>query len=199
MHRSWCHLVALSNKKNIISPPSAASYQLQSLLCFCLNRLDSTFRILNIHSPPHIIYPSRLAMNAQYVSFMYLWILCKLFPLRPTTTSVLVIFSKHGAFHANSKTVFHRRTREFENLWNTFDDIQVKYRQLRARRALSLFNDVPLRTRSALSLCKVNGDSALLALNGTALNSDNALLALSWVLVHCTYNSPANAAVIPPH
>ena len=39
------------------------------------------------------------------------------------------------------------------------------YPQLRARRVLSLFNNVPLRTRRALSLYKVNGDSALLALS----------------------------------
>ena len=40
--------------------------------------------------------------------------------------------------------------------------ITQSYHQLRARRALSLFNDVPLRTRRALSLYKVYGDSALL-------------------------------------
>ena len=42
-----------------------------------------------------------------------------------------------------------------------------------------LFKDVPLRTRMALSLYKVYGDSALLLLNRTSLNSVNALLALS--------------------
>ena len=42
-----------------------------------------------------------------------------------------------------------------------------------------LFKDVPLRTRRALSLYKVYGDSALLVLDGTLLNSINALLALS--------------------
>ena len=42
---------------------------------------------------------------------------------------------------------------------------------MRARRALSLFKDVPLRTRRALSL---------LVLNVTSLNSDSALLALNW-------------------
>ena len=54
------------------------------------------------------------------------------------------------------------------------------YRQLRARRALSIFKDVPLRTRRALSLYKAYGNSALLVLNGTSLNSDNTLLALNW-------------------
>ena len=42
-----------------------------------------------------------------------------------------------------------------------------------------MFKDVPLRTRRALSLYKVCGDSALLVLNGTSLNSVNAFLALS--------------------
>ena len=46
----------------------------------------------------------------------------------------------------------------------------LQYHQLRARRALSLFKDVPLRTRRALSLYKVYGDSALLVLNRTSLN-----------------------------
>ena len=42
------------------------------------------------------------------------------------------------------------------------------YIQLRARRELSLFNNVPLRTRRALSLYKVYGDNALLVLSRTA-------------------------------
>ena len=54
------------------------------------------------------------------------------------------------------------------------------YCQLRTSRTLSLFNDVPLRTRRVQkSLYKVNGESALLVLNGTLLNSDNAPLVLS--------------------
>ena len=53
------------------------------------------------------------------------------------------------------------------------------YHQLRARRALMLFKDVPLRTKRGLSLYKVCGDSALLVLNGTLLNNVNVLLALS--------------------
>ena len=54
------------------------------------------------------------------------------------------------------------------------------YRQLRARRALSIFKDVPLRTSRVLSLYNVQGDSALLDLNRTSLNSDSALLAFNW-------------------
>ena len=50
------------------------------------------------------------------------------------------------------------------------------YHQLRARRALSIFKDVPLRTRRAQLLYKVYGDSVLLVLSGTSLNSDSALL-----------------------
>ena len=42
-----------------------------------------------------------------------------------------------------------------------------------------MFKDVPFRTRRALSMFKVYGDSAHLVLNGTLLNSVNALLALS--------------------
>ena len=53
------------------------------------------------------------------------------------------------------------------------------YRQLRARRALLQVKDVPLRTRRALLLYKVYGDSALLVLNGTSLICNNALLALN--------------------
>ena len=65
--------------------------------------------------------------------------------------------------------------------------------QFRVKRALSLYNDVLLRTRRVLSLCKsvllktrralllyrVYGNSALLVLNGTSLNI-NALLVLNW-------------------
>ena len=51
--------------------------------------------------------------------------------------------------------------------------------QFRARRELSLFNDVPLRTRRGLSLYKVYDDNALLVVNRTLLNNVNALLVLS--------------------
>ena len=58
--------------------------------------------------------------------------------------------------------------------------LTIWYRQLRARRALSIFKDVPSRTRKVLSLYKVYGNSALLVLNGTSLNIDSALLPLNW-------------------
>ena len=48
------------------------------------------------------------------------------------------------------------------------------YRQLRARRALSLFHNFRLRT-TALSLQTLYSDSALLILNRTLLNSDNII------------------------
>ena len=48
--------------------------------------------------------------------------------------------------------------------------------QLRARRALTLFNDVLLRTRRAL----MQSDIILLSLKGTPLHSINALLVLKW-------------------
>ena len=53
-------------------------------------------------------------------------------------------------------------------------------RQLRARRALLLFNNVLQGTRRALSLYKVYADSVLLILNAKSLNSVNTLLVLSW-------------------
>ena len=56
---------------------------------------------------------------------------------------------------------------------------QALYRQMRARRALLQLKEVPLRTRRALLLYKVYGDSALLVLNGTSLICNNALLALN--------------------
>ena len=47
-------------------------------------------------------------------------------------------------------------------------------RQFRAKRALSLFKDVPLRTRRVLSLYKVFSISLILVLNETSLNNDSA-------------------------
>ena len=44
---------------------------------------------------------------------------------------------------------------------------------------LSLFKEVPLRTRRAILLYKVYCDSALLVLNRTSLTSDRAPLALN--------------------
>ena len=58
--------------------------------------------------------------------------------------------------------------------------INESNRQLRTRRALTLFNDVPLRTRRTLLPQTLYSDSALLVLNGTSLNSVTALLALNW-------------------
>ena len=59
------------------------------------------------------------------------------------------------------------------------------YHQFRVRRSLSIFKDVLLRTKRALSLYKVYGDSALLVLNRTSLNSESALLALNWQCFLC--------------
>ena len=47
------------------------------------------------------------------------------------------------------------------------------YRQLRARRALSLFKDVPLKTRRALLLYKVYEDNCLLVINRTSFNHEH--------------------------
>ena len=70
-----------------------------------------------------------------------------------------------------------------QSLWQVYgkkNENKKKKSNLRARRALMLFTDVPLRTRRALSLYKVYGNSALLVLNGTSLNSDNTLLAVKY-------------------
>ena len=53
------------------------------------------------------------------------------------------------------------------------------YCQLISRRALSTFKDVLLRTRRALLLYNVYGDSILLVLNRTSLNSNSTFLALT--------------------
>ena len=55
----------------------------------------------------------------------------------------------------------------------------VIYRRLRTRRALTLLNHVPFRTRRVLSLYKVYGDSVVLVLNRIPLDSINAFLVLS--------------------
>ena len=65
--------------------------------------------------------------------------------------------------------------------------------QLRARRALMQFNNVPLITRMALLLHKVYGDNVLFVLNGTSMSSANALLVLSRrnmiISMTCIYQS----------
>ena len=56
--------------------------------------------------------------------------------------------------------------------------------RLRVRRALMLVQRCSaLNQKGAISLYKVNGDSALLVLNRTSSNNINALLALSWRVV----------------
>ena len=57
--------------------------------------------------------------------------------------------------------------------------LKMKIHQMKARRVLLQLKDVLLRTRRALSLYKVYGDSSLSVLNGTSLNCNNALLALN--------------------
>ena len=68
-------------------------------------------------------------------------------------------------------------------------EVSGSYRQLRARRTLSIFKDILLRTRRALMLYTVNGDSALLVLNGTSLKSGSVLLALNWRYLKITMKS----------
>ena len=50
---------------------------------------------------------------------------------------------------------------------------------IESQKGVSIFKDVPFRTRKALSLYKVYGDSALLVLNRTSLNSASTLLTLN--------------------
>ena len=67
------------------------------------------------------------------------------------------------------------------------------YCQMRTKRALPLFNYLPLRIRRGLKMYKVCGDSAFLVLNGISLNVINALLVLSrwyvcmYACIHCMY------------
>ena len=65
---------------------------------------------------------------------------------------------------------------------------------LRIRRALSIFKDVTLRIRRALSLYNVYGNSALLVLSRTSFYNDSVLLALNWryvviLFVKCLWQS----------
>ena len=84
------------------------------------------------------------------------------------------------------------------------------YRQVKARRALSLFDYVPLRTRRALyndrctkaiimmlSLYKVYDDNALLVLIRTSFNSVNALLVLSRLHNHYSWRVSSQRAISP--
>ena len=73
--------------------------------------------------------------------------------------------------HLNENNMFVKRVAESKDL--------RRPHQSRARRALTQFKDIPLRTKRALSLYKVYGDSILLVLNGTSLKIVNAILALS--------------------
>ena len=50
----------------------------------------------------------------------------------------------------------------------------------RQKSTSTIFKDVPLRTRRALSPETLYSDSALLVLNGTSWDIDSALLALNW-------------------
>ena len=70
--------------------------------------------------------------------------------------------------------------------------MKLIYRQLRARRMLLQIKDVPLRTRRALLLYKVYGNSALLVLNGTSLICNNTLLALNWRYASITLSPMRN-------
>ena len=59
---------------------------------------------------------------------------------------------------------------------------------------LAMFNEVPLKTRRALSLYKFYGISALCVLKGTSLNIINALL----VLRHQYCGLHTNSPCLPP-
>ena len=79
-----------------------------------------------------------------------------------------------GGQRRKLRTLKHKRDKNmFAMNWHI-------YWYLRARRALSIFKEVQLRTRMTLSLYNFYGDSPLLVLNGSVLNSDNALLVFIW-------------------
>ena len=87
-------------------------------------------------------------------------------PAEELVVNIWLLHVKLYSFMSGKNYVNHRR--------------DIVYRQLRARRALLKWKNVPLRTRRALLLYKVYGDSALLVLNGNSLICNNALLALNW-------------------
>ena len=61
--------------------------------------------------------------------------------------------------------------------------------QLRARRELSIFKDVPLRTRRVLSLYNVYGNSAILALNWWKSHINCEEIGWGWYLHGCILSS----------
>ena len=73
-----------------------------------------------------------------------------------------------------------------------------EYRQLRARSTLSTLNDVPLRTRRALTLYNVYGDSALLALNWCSfVYYDNIFFDSSCDVYLCVLYCKVNVCLVP--
>ena len=74
----------------------------------------------------------------------------------------------------------HEEKKAFSKVWENLCDLLLKYRRLGVRRALMLFNNLPLKIRRALLTWALYSASALLVLNWTSLNSGNALVALSW-------------------
>ena len=97
--------------------------------------------------------------------------------------STLLVLNGTSFNSINALLVLSRRYVYIVHIHSNKDflvNISQRYRQLRARRALLQIKAVPLRTRRALLLYKVNSSSALLVLNGTSLSCINALLALSW-------------------
>ena len=102
-------------------------------------------------------------------------------PQFPFKVSKNLLWKKSFQCWATSDWKLHPTTRS-SNQWNSQADAMAipTYRQLRARKALSIFKDVPLRTRMTLLLYNVYGNSALLVLSRTSLNTDSALLALNW-------------------
>ena len=93
--------------------------------------------------------------------------------IKPISNTIVT----HYLFIASKEFVLAGKTYIIIAKWNLVIIIQISSDE--CQRALSLFNDVLMRSRRALSLYKVYDDSALLVLNGTSLNSVNALLVLS--------------------
>ena len=100
-----------------------------------------------------------------------------LLPCHDNVSSFAVQFLAYGMLGLTNSTLPLLQSYNLCYIGN--EGKKKKRNQLRARRALTLFNDFLQRIRRALSLYRVYGDSTLLVLNRTLLNSDIVLLVLS--------------------
>ena len=97
------------------------------------------------------------------------WVLCEVKSIHPHWTT------QNGTWYIPQRYTI-RPAHPLQDALHLFGEINQQYCRLRARRALSQFSDIPLRTRRVLLLYKVYGIrlSTLLVLNRTLLNSVKA-------------------------